>query len=145
MVKCAKFDSTKWKHTLPEQRDFDQHIVNINQFISIKCCYDTQLEREFVKQFSVSSKWKPDILSILRLIENLDAKQTIMDFLKSGQSLRVWSDGNAARNKILGAKIIKNRNVVIKVRKEQEMKTGKCQYKSLQIRKAKINIDANKY
>ncbi len=101
VVRCSRFNISSYKYGIPSPYAIDKHIPNLNQFLSIMCHHDRKVQNTLFEALIVSEKWKQTALSSLRIVEQLDEKETIIDYLNSKQSVKTWADCNVAKNKIL--------------------------------------------
>lgn len=122
--------------TTKDPSSLRRHVSDLNEFINIKTKKDAAQQKRLVSAFALSQKWKKIISNKLERGVRLSERETVIDYIKSHQSVARWSKCNVDRNKKLKFKALRCRTVVERARKEQEMKTACCEWRELEVTKA---------
>ena len=80
------------------------HIHNLHNFISVKCNGNDKMEKYFLQALIQSKKIKSIIRNQKGIVDKLNKKQTVMQYLRSNGSIRNFVKNNAERHKLIGAR-----------------------------------------
>eukprot|EP01084_Bolivina_argentea_P045638 84011_1 len=110
----------------------NKHLVDLNRLIDIKCDSNDKIKSLVVIALAKSNIWTKTIQNALDIQHQLNAKQTIINFKNSKQSLTKFHQQGVYINKILQTPIRKGIDVIRNARKEEAMETQVEQFKLLQ-------------
>ena len=100
------------KESLLNSNAMQHHLKNLNNFIAIKCKCNDILIKHFMQSVISSNKWKAIIKTNLGMCDKLNKTQTIIQYIRSGGSLRAFFTNNAERNKLFGHRTTESEHVI---------------------------------
>ena len=133
-VICRKFDDTK-----PTMRGYDaldRHTKNVNLFIKVKCRNNEIFQRELIEHMANTNQWKNVVSAAVKVSDRLDVKQSVIQFINSGCSLRRFCANNAERHKIFNHKTVQSEATIQKARDKEQLKSEKYDFIELQVSNA---------
>ena len=83
---CRVFN--KHKTMLPGPKNTQHHITNLNDFTSIKCNNDENIELPFMRHVVATNKWRQLIKHQMNVSDKLNRKQTVLQLIRSNGSMK---------------------------------------------------------
>lgn len=99
------------------------HIDSFNEFMTIKCDGKVNLEKYLMQHVINTNEWKSLIKNTMNIVEKLNNKQTVIQFIRSNKSLRNSFQNNSERHRLLGMKNMESEVVIRQARLEEQLHT----------------------